>query len=119
MRNAMRTILSVLAVLLFTLTTASAQEAKVVETTFKVFGNCGQCKTRIENALKIKEVKSATWDKGTKMLTVAYLSPSIALDSLQKRIAAVGHDNGKFIAPDSVYDALPGCCLYRDNDSSH
>jgi hypothetical protein len=115
----MRTILFTLFVTLLALSVTLAQKTKVTETTFKVFGNCGMCKTRIETAVKIKEVKTAKWDKTSKMLTVAYLSSSISLDSLQKRIAAVGHDNGKFNAPDSVYEALPACCLYRDAENTH
>lgn len=91
----------------------------VKEAEFKVFGNCGQCKTRIEKAMKISEVKLAKWDKKSKMLKVAYLSNSITLDSLQQRIAAVGHDTEKFKAADSVYAELPGCCLYRSGESSH
>ena len=66
------------------------------ESEFKVFGNCSSCKNRIEKALKIKEVKSAKWDKQSKILSVAYLSPAITIDSLQKRIAAVGHDTEKY-----------------------
>jgi hypothetical protein len=97
----------------------SAQESTVKETEFKVFGNCGQCKTRIEKSLKIKEVKSVKWNKQTKMLSVAYLSPAITPDSLQKRIAAVGHDTDKYLAADSVYNELPSCCLYRTGEKSH
>jgi hypothetical protein len=115
----MRTILFSLFVSLFSFSAVNAQETKVVETTIKVFGNCGMCKNRIENAVKIKEVKMAKWDKKSKMLTIAYVSSSITLDSLRKRIAAVGHDNGKYTAPDAVYEALPACCLYRDTQSSH
>jgi hypothetical protein len=96
-----------------------SQKSKVTEEKFKVFGNCGMCKDRIEKAVKIKEVKYAKWDKKTKILTVAFLSPSIMVDSLKKRIAAVGHDTEKFKAPDSVYSALPGCCLYRNNSKTH
>ena len=96
-----------------------AQKNIVKEDEFKVFGNCGQCKTRIEKALKIKEVKKVKWNKKTKMLKVAYLFPAIKIDSLQQRIAAVGHDTEKFNAPDSVYKKLPACCLYRDNPKTH
>ena len=67
-----------------------SQENIVKQAEIKVSGNCSSCKSRIEKALKIKEVKSAKWDKKTKMLSVAYLSPAITLDSLQKRIAAAG-----------------------------
>jgi hypothetical protein len=86
-----------------------AQESSVVETNFSVAGNCGMCRTRIEKALKIKEVKFARWDTRSKVLTVAYLSPAITVDSLQRRLAAVGHDTEKFKTPDSVYSALPEC----------
>jgi hypothetical protein len=96
-----------------------AQESIVKEAEFKVFGNCSSCKNRIEKTLKIKEVKSAKWDKQSKMLSVVYLSPAITLDSLQKRIAAVGHDTEKFKAADSVYAELPSCCLYRNSEKLH
>ena len=111
-----------LVVFAFVLSLASftfAQENTVKEAEFKALGNCGQCKTRIEKALKIKEVKLAKWNRQTKMVSVAYLSPAITLDSLQQRVAAVGHDTEKFKAPDSVYSELPGCCLYRDSAKSH
>jgi len=107
------------AIIISITTFLSAQENTVREAEFKVFGNCGQCKTRIEKVLKIKEVKSAKWNKQTKMLSVAYLSPAITVDSLQQRVASVGHDTEKFRAPDTVYSKLPGCCLYRDNSKSH
>ena len=96
----------------------SAQENTVKEAEVKVLGNCSSCKSRIEKALKIKEVKSAKWDKQTKMLSIAYLSPAITLDSLQQRVAAVGHDTEKYLAADSVYNELPSCCLYRDSKKS-
>ncbi len=115
----MRALLLYIALILLPTSAAFAQESKVVETSFKVFGNCNMCKTRIEKALKIKEVKMAKWDKNTKMLAVAYLSPAISVDSLKQRIAAVGHDTGKFKADDAVYEELPACCLYRDVDNTH
>lgn len=96
-----------------------AQDTKVTEVEFKVFGNCGMCKTRIEKVLKIKEVKLARWDKNTKMIKVAFLSSAITLDSLQQRISTVGHDTEKFKAPDNVYANLPKCCLYRDGENTH
>ncbi len=91
----------------------------VKETEFKVSGNCGQCKTRIEKSMKIKEVKMAKWDKSTKMLKIAYLSDKISLDSLQQRIASVGHDTEKYKSDDATYANLPGCCLYRDGNGGH
>jgi len=32
---------------------------------------------------------------------------------VEKAIAAVGHDTENHSAPDDVYEALPGCCLYE------
>ncbi|MDD8017301.1 MAG: heavy-metal-associated domain-containing protein [Bacteroidota bacterium] len=92
---------------------------EVTEAKFKVFGNCTECKARIEGALKINEVKSATWDVKKKILSVAYQSSAITLDSLQKRVASVGHDTEKYKATDEVYNELPGCCLYRGESTKH
>lgn len=102
---------------LFTLSAVAGDTVK--ETEFKVFGNCGMCKSRIEKAVKIDGVKLAKWDKKSKMLKVAYLSDAITVDSLQKRIASVGHDTEKYKAENAVYENLPGCCLYRDGDNTH
>lgn len=110
----------VLLIFIFSFSTYSfTRDDKIQTVKFKVFGNCGMCKTRIEKALKIKEVKKVKWNKQTKILSVAYRSSAISLDSLQKRVAAVGHDTEKFKAPDSIYSKLPDCCLYRDNPNSH
>ena len=91
----------------------------VTETEFRVAGNCGQCKTRIEKTVSIKGVKFARWNKNTKMLKVAFVATAVTVDSLQRRIAAVGHDTDAYKAPDAVYQALPACCLYRDNATTH
>ncbi len=80
---------------------------------FKVFGNCGMCKKRIEKAALTEGVTSAVWNKDTKILTVAYDSAKISNDQIQKNIATVGHDTEKMSADDKVYDKLPGCCLYE------
>jgi hypothetical protein len=53
------------------------------------------------------------------MLAVAYIPAKITLDSLQQRVAAVGHDTDRFKAPDSVYASLPDCCLYRKGGNTH
>jgi len=115
----MKNIIVVFALIISLSEFLGAQQSIVKDTTFKVYGNCSSCKSRIEKALKIKEVKSAKWDKNTKILSVAYVSRAITLDSLQHRVAAVGHDTEKFKASDSVYNELPSCCLYRDSQKSH
>nr|WP_321451414.1 efflux RND transporter periplasmic adaptor subunit [uncultured Carboxylicivirga sp.] len=81
--------------------------------TFKVFGNCGMCKDRIEEAAsKVEGVNSAEWNEETKMITIEG-SPSLNIHMVHKAIAAVGHDTEMAKAPDSVYNKLPECCLYE------
>jgi mercuric ion binding protein len=81
--------------------------------TFKVYGNCGMCKNRIESALKENGVSNAVWDVKTKMLTVTYNPHIISLDQINKKIAAVGHDTETVKADDKTYKNLMGCCQYE------
>jgi hypothetical protein len=118
-RNIMKTTFSKSIAILSLLSVFAFGGDTVKETEFKVDGVCGMCKARIEKSLKISEVKFAKWDKKSKMLKIAYLSDNITLDSLQRRIAAVGHDTEKYKAETSVYENLPGCCLYRNGESTH
>lgn len=92
-----------------------AQDSPILEAQLKVSGACGMCKKRIEKTVNIKEVRYKKWDKSTQILTLAYQSESITLDSLQRRLAAAGHDTERYKAADSVYASLPECCLYRRN----
>lgn len=79
---------------------------------FKVWGKCGMCKTRIEKTVKAEGVSAAAWDEKTQMLTVTYDPSKTNKESLSKKLAAVGHDTEKYKAPDDVYAKLPGCCHY-------
>jgi hypothetical protein len=81
--------------------------------TFKVWGACGMCKTRIEKTAKEEGATSATWEAKTNMLTVTYDPAKTNKDALSKKLASVGHDTEKFKADDKVYNALPGCCHYE------
>jgi copper chaperone CopZ len=80
---------------------------------FKVWGNCDMCKTRIEKAVREEGATSAAWDSKTKMVTVTFDPLKTSVDALSKKIAAVGHDTEKYKAPDDVYSKLPGCCHYE------
>jgi hypothetical protein len=77
----MKSIKSLLAiVILITSTTpAKAQETnpkyhfhdaipKLTSAAIKVYGECGSCKHRIENALKVNGVSSAKWEESTQDL---------------------------------------------------
>jgi len=83
-------------------------------TTFKVFGVCVQCKQRIQKAVKLKGVQTASWDVASKMLTVSYNPAVISTDQLEDAVTAAGHDTEKKKAKDEVYKALPECCHYRE-----
>jgi periplasmic mercuric ion binding protein len=81
--------------------------------TFKVWGACGMCKTRIEKTAKEEGATSAAWEAKTNMLTVTYDPSKTNKDALSKKLASVGHDTEKYKADDKVYAALPGCCHYE------
>lgn len=83
-------------------------------TEFRVEGLCEMCKDRIETTAKtVHGVKSAEWDINTKQLHLSYDKSHTDLDDVRKAIADAGHDNDKYRAPDSTYNSLPECCLYR------
>ncbi len=104
----------------------SAVKSETIE--FKVFGNCGMCKSRIEKALNVDGVESAKWDKETKMASVVFNSEKISEDKLHQLAAEVGHDTEKVTAKDETYSKLHGCCKYerpetkthyKENHESH
>lgn len=97
-------------VAVFTHETALAQSAKTE--TFKVYGNCGMCKKRIEKAIASEGITKVDWNADTKIMTVTYDSTKTSNDTIQKKIASAGHDTDKYTADENVYNKLPGCCLY-------
>jgi len=98
-----------------TLTAAQNDSKKSAQKTetFKVLGECGMCKSRIEKAAKAEGATSAEWVEKTKMLTVTYDPAKTNTDALSKKLAAVGHDTEKYKATDEAYSKLPGCCHYE------
>lgn len=85
--------------------------------TFKVSGNCGMCKSKIEKAAKEAGAKDASWDADTKEMTVTYKSSSTNTAKIQQKIADVGYDNAGFKSTAESYNKLHGCCKY-DRDAS-
>jgi copper chaperone CopZ len=90
----------------------SAKKTGTKTETFKVSGECGMCKARIEKNAKEEGATSASWDVKTKMITVTFDPAKTSVDALCKKFASVGHDTEKYKAEDKVYEALPGCCHY-------
>jgi len=95
-------------------TIAAQSNYKDTTVSFKVFGECAQCKQRIEKVLKIKGVQSSKWSISTQLLTVTYQPDKISIDNIHKTIAGAGHDTEKEKASDEAYNALPECCHYRE-----
>ena len=115
-RNIMNKIIIFLGLLIISnITKASFQIINVKDTTvfIKVFGNCGQCKDRIEAAVKVKGVDAAFWDEDTKILSVYYNPTIVNLDKFHELVAKAGHDTELKKASDNVYNKLPACCKYR------
>ena len=86
---------------------------KVETERFKVYGNCGMCEERIENAVNsIEGVESVYWSVKTKKIEVKFDSAKVKIDEIHKAIAEVGHDTKLERADDEVYDGLTECCKY-------
>lgn len=98
--------------LLMMATTISFAQKTTTET-FKVSGNCGMCKTKIEKAAKDAGATYAAWDAEKKEITIKYNSASTNTAKVQKQIAAVGYDNVGAKATDESYNKLHGCCKYE------
>ena len=58
---------------------------KIINTNFKVLGNCGMCEKKIEAAaLNLKGVKKAVWDMDLLLLHVNYNSKKVNLSEISK-----------------------------------
>ena len=80
---------------------------------FHVKGNCGMCKTKIENAAKsVNGVTSANWDNNSLTITVFFDDTKTNVNAIHKAIAASGYDTDKEKADDDVYNNLHSCCKY-------
>jgi len=90
---------------------ATGYSQKIRTESFKVSGECGTCKKKIEKSAKEAGATYAAWDQQTKMLKVSY-SAAIDVAAIQQKIADAGYDTPKFKAPDESYNALDKCCQY-------
>lgn len=97
---------------------AQTQNGKSKTETIKVAGNCGMCEERIEKAAGIDGVESTSWDAKTRLLALTFDPSKTNADAVAKKVAAVGHDAGKYKADEKVYNSLPGCCKYDRNETA-
>jgi len=102
-------------VLLFTVIAINAQEkSKNKKVAVKVSGICDMCKARIEKAaFKTKGVKSAEWSSEDQSLSLIINEHKTDVLTIQKNMAAIGHDTVGVQATDEAYNSLHGCCKYE------
>ena len=79
----------------------------------KVWGNCGMCKKKIEQAAYSKSVTSASWNEDTKVLLIKYGFGVTSGDEVQQAIAKAGYDTQDFKGEDKAYNNLDHCCQYE------
>lgn len=95
----------------------AGQSQDIIEYSFRVEGVCGMCQQRIERVAMDKgKAKSADWDLASKILIVTIDESVTDVSAVKWFLSQAGHDNGDYIAPDSVYDNIHSCCKYRDPD---
>ena len=95
---------------------SKAQEITYKKESFKVWGECGMCKTKIDKAVNsIEGIKYARWNLATKQINVKFDIDKTSIDSIQKTLALVGYDTEKFKATDEDYNNLHKCCKYDRN----
>jgi hypothetical protein len=85
--------------------------------TFKVAGECGMCKKKIESTAKKSGASYADWDVDSKVLTVKY-NKSTDKAKIEKAIAAVGYDTPTYKTTEAAYDKLDDCCKYERTAAS-
>lgn len=109
--KSLKYIMTALVMLSFGMSNAQIKNTKTE--TVKIYGNCGMCESTIEKAGNVKKTAQVDWNKDTKTASITYDSTKTNQDEILKRIALVGYDSDKFLAPDDVYAKLPECCLYE------
>lgn len=112
MKNSSLSVLFVLSVLFSACTGGLPENA--VKSEFKVWGNCGMCKKTIEASLEgAPGIVSASWDKDTKLMSLAFDTTQTNVTNVQKLIASAGYDTELFTGDDEAYSGLHECCQYE------
>lgn len=94
---------------------ATQAQNKNAKVSIEVDGICMMCKKRIEKAaLNTKGVKFAVWNLKTHKLSMIIDERKTNIKTIQKNIAAVGHDTKGVKATDHAYNSVDPCCKYRD-----
>ena len=105
---------SILVVVITTICIASSYGQEKL--TIRVSGACDMCKDRIESTAKnVIGITNAEYDLKKQELSLETQSLFIK-NELISALLKVGHDTEGQKASDDIYEALPSCCHYRDND---
>src|SRR5690349_14439765 len=80
-------------------TFVAAHSQKTKTEVFKVSGECGTCKKKIENSAREAGATYAAWDQHTKILRLTY-NAGTDVSVIQQKIANAGYDTPLFRAPD-------------------
>lgn len=109
----MKKILSSIVLFMVLGLTASAQNAKPVQTV-KIQAptiQCDMCKTRIENMLSREEgVSKVNADYKRKVITVTFNKERTNIENIKTAIANCGYDADDVKADEEAYGKLPKCC---------
>jgi hypothetical protein len=106
-------LLQLLLVTTLSITISQAAIAQAKTEKFKVAGECGMCKKKIEKAAKDAGATFAEWNVESKELIVKFNSRSSNTAKIQQHIATVGYDTPQVKATNEAYDNLHGCCKYE------
>lgn len=83
------------------------------EAEFRVLGNCGMCKDRIERAAySVRGVRYADWNVEKQLLTVRYRPARTDRETIERAVAKAGHDTENFLTDDETHANLHHCCIY-------
>lgn len=108
----MKTLKIILVAAVCIATTARTYSQKTRTESFKVAGECGTCKKKIEKSAREAGATYAAWDQHTKILKVSY-NAGTDVSAIQQKIADAGYDTPKFRATDEAYNSLDKCCQYE------
>ncbi len=93
--------------------TEISNELAELEISFGVRGNCGMCKSTIEDAANsVEGVAKAVWDVDQKKIKISLLNNKTNIMSIHQAIALSGYDTEKVTGNLDAYNNLPGCCQY-------
>jgi len=79
----------------------------------QVHGNCEMCQSRIQKAGTKGNLYKTHYNVERQEATIVFDSTAVSQDVILKQIALAGYDNASYLAPESAYNKLPGCCKYE------